>query len=217
MRTTGLALPLLAALVAATSPLHAEEESLYPPAPFIRESTFNQDPASGKLKGRTLRIKRPLLIVADLKRSLDFYVDVVGLEVYEVEDTYNRDPASLGYEMFNIERGKPKRMAMLNTSDEVRGMTLQEVSDAEITVEQSPRTHTILFETDDVLGIQARAEAGGFHVVEPVLGDIPATDKAPRLRFVEFGVIDPDGHVVAFFQYFHSDDAWAEAQRVFGE
>lgn len=217
MRTPGLTLLIASALLVALPAAFAEEDSLYPPAPFIRESTFNQDPTTGKLKGRILRIKRPLLIVADLERSLDFYVDVVGLEVYEIEDTYNRDPASLGYEMFNIERGKPKRMAMLNTSDEVRGMTLQEVSDTDIVIEQSPRTHTILFQTDDVLGIQARAEAGGFHVVEPVLGDIPATDKAPRLRFVEFGVIDPDGHVVAFFQYFNSNDAWAEAQEVFGE
>ena len=212
MRTIGLTLLFLIAL-----PALADDESLYPPAPFIRESTFNQDPASGKLKGRTLRIKRPLLIVADLKRSLDFYVDVVGLEVYQVEDTYNRDPASLGYEMFNIERGKPKRMAMLNTSDEVRGMTLQEVADAEITVEQTPRTHTILFETDDVLGIRDRAAAAGHRIVEPVLGDIPATDKAPRLRFVEFGVIDPDGHVVAFFQYFENDADWAKAHEVFGQ
>ena len=210
--------PIIFATLLAAAPsivTHAEEDTLHPPAPFIRESTFNQDPASGKLAGRTLRIKRPLLIVSDLARSLDFYVDIVGLEVYQVESTYNRDPDSLGYEMFNIPTGKPKRMAMLNTSDEVRGMTLQEVSGMDINVEQAPRTHTILFETDDVLGIRARASEAGFQVVEPVLGEIPATDKAPRLRFVEFGVIDPDGHVVAFFQYFDDDDAWREAQDVF--
>ena len=48
-----------------------------------------------------------------------------------------------------------------------------------------------------------------------MLGEIPATDNAPRLRFVEFGVIDPDGHVVAFFQYFEDDEAWREANKVF--
>ena len=68
---------------------------------------------------------------------------------------------------------------MLNTSDEVRGMTLQEVADADITVEQTPRTHTILFETDDVLGIRDRAAAAGHQIVEPVLGDIPETERPP--------------------------------------
>ena len=202
--------PLL--LLMAAEPV-AQEDPLHPAAPFIRESTFNQDPAAGKLKGRTLRIKRPLLIVADLGRSLDFYVDIVGLEVYEVADTYNRDPESLGYQMFNIPVGTPKRMATLNTSDEVRGMTLQEVSGIDVPVEQNPRTHTVLFETDDAIGIRDRAAEAGFQIVEPVLGDIPATDKAPGLRFVEFGVIDPDGHVVAFFQYFNDDASWQKGAR----
>ena len=195
----------------------ADEDALHPPAPFLRESTFNQDPAAGKLAGRLLRVKRPLFMVSDLGRALDFYVDVVGLEVYQVEATYNRDPDSLGYKMFNIPVGKPKRSATLNTSNEVRGLALQEVSDMEILVGQTPRNHTILFETDDILGITGRAAAAGHPVIKPVLADIPATDKAPRLRFVECGVIDPDGHVVAFFQYFNDDAAWAEAQRVFGE
>jgi len=194
----------------------ADADPLHPPAPFLRESTFNQDPGEGKLKGRLLRVKRPLYIVKDLQRSLDFYVDVVGLEVYEVESTFNRDPDSLGYQMFNIPKGQPKRMATLNTSNEVRGMTLQEIPETEFSVGQSPRTHTVLFETDDVLGIRSRAERAGLQIIEPVLADIPATDRSPRLRFVEFGIVDPDGHVVAFFQYFTDDASWQEAQRVFG-
>lgn len=117
--------------------------------------------------------------------------------------------------MFDIPRGQPKRMATLNTSDEVRSMTLQEVPVMEITVGQSPCTHTALFETDDVLGIRARAEWAGFEIIEPVFGDIAATDRSPRLRFVEFGIVDPDSHVVAFFQYFNDDAAWLEAQRIF--
>ena len=208
---------LLLALALLPAPGFASEDPANPAAPFLRESTFNQDPASGKLKGRTLRIKRPLLIVRDLGRSLDFYVDVVGLEVYEVSDSYNTDPDSLGYPMFNIPVGKPKRSATLNTSDEIRGLALQEVLEVDVTIEQTPRTHTVLFETDDLPGLVQRARNGGFQIIEPVLAEIPATDKAPRLRFAECGVIDPDGHVVAFFQYFDNDESWTEAQRTFGD
>lgn len=152
----------IAVLLTATSASPAEEGSdgeLRPAAPFIRESTFNQEPESGKLEGKVLRVKRPLLIVKDLARSLDFYVDVVGLEVYSVEPTYNRDPASLGYELFNIPAGARKRMAMLNTSNEIRGLTLQEVRDFEFEFDHAPRAFTVLFETDDLRGIRARAAA----------------------------------------------------------
>jgi len=207
----GLGSPGTASLA---DPPTSTAQELRPPAPFIREGTYNQDPQGGKLAGRTLRVKRPLLIVRDLARSVAFYVDVVGLELYSIEPTFDRRPDSLGYQMFNIEPGSRKRMALLNTSDEIRGLTLQEVLDMDFSVQQHPRASTILFETDDRLGIRDRAAAAGFEVIEPVLADIPPTDKAPALRFMEFGIVDPDGHVVSFFQYFEDDEAWEAARRL---
>jgi catechol 2,3-dioxygenase-like lactoylglutathione lyase family enzyme len=189
------------------------DPKLYPDAPYIRPGTYNQKPLQGKL----LRVKRPLLIVADLERSLKFYADVLGLEVYSIDPYYNRDPKSLGYEMFGIPLGARKRMAMLNTSDEVRGITLQEVKDMRVEFRQRPRSFTILFETDDLLGIRQRAKDNGFRFVEPLIEEIPATASTPRLRFMEFGVLDPDDHVVAFFQYFDSDDDWRKARQAFAE
>lgn len=215
-------LAVLSALCAA--PLAAQESrdwkkepwydpALYPDAPPIREGTYSQKP----LQGRLLRVKRPLLIVRDLERSVRFYADVIGLELYSVEPYYNRDPKSLGYEMFGIPDGARKRMAMFNTSDEVRGLTLQEVKDMDVVFTQRPRSFTVLFETDDLLGIRRRAKDAGFRVVEPSLDEIPATATTPRLRFMELAVIDPDDHAVAFFQYFDGDAEWQEAQRVFRE
>ena len=215
-------LAVLSALCAA--PLPAQESrdwkkepwydpALYPDAPPIREGTYSQKP----LQGRLLRVKRPLLIVRDLERSVRFYADVIGLELYSVEPYYNRDPRSLGYEMFGIPDGARKRMAMFNTSDEVRGLTLQEVKDMDVVFTQRPRSFTVLFETDDLLGIRRRAKDAGFRVVEPSLDEIPATATTPRLRFMELAIIDPDDHAVAFFQYFDGDAEWQEAQRVFRE
>ena len=186
------------------------DPALYPDAPPIRDGSYSQKP----LQGRMLRVKRPLLIVRDLERSVRFYADVIGLELYSIEPYYNRDPKSLGYEMFGIPAGARKRMAMFNTSDEVRGLTLQEVKDMEVVFTQRPRSFTVLFETDDLLGIRRRAKDAGFRVVEPSLDEIPATATTPRLRFMELAVIDPDDHVVAFFQYFDGDAEWQDAQRV---
>jgi len=206
-------------LVLAPSILHAQETrnwksepgyspELYPDAPHIRHGAYNQKPIAGKL----LRVKRPLLIVSDLERSLKFYVDVIGLELYSVDPYYDRNPQSLGYEMFGVAQGARKRMAMLNTSNEIRGITLQEIKDMPVKFEQRPRAFTVLFETDDLFGIRQRAQAAGFRIIEPQLADIPETTQTPRLRFAELAVIDPDDHVVAFFQYFESDEAWRTAE-----
>lgn len=220
LRLLLLALPLALLALAASAPATAQEgrdwkhepwysPERYPDAPFLREGAYSQRPLQGKL----LRVKRPLVIVSDLERSLKFYVDVLGLELYSVEPYFDRNPESLGYEMFGLPPGVRKRMAMLNTSDEVRGLTLQEVRDMPVEFKSRPRAFTVLFETDDLLGIRARAKAAGHRIIEPALGDIPSTATTPALRFMEFAVIDPDDHVTSFFQYFASDEAWAAAQR----
>lgn len=203
----------LAASAAATGPAAVAEAppaaaDVRPPAPFIREGTYNQNPSIGKLRGRILRVKRPLLMVRNLERSLHFYVDLIGLELYSVEPTYDRRPESLGYPLFNIDPGSRKRMASLNTSDEVRGLTLEELLDMDWSVQQHPRTSTILFEADDVVGIVERVRAAGYPVINPVAGEIPAQLGVPALRFIEGGVVDPDGHVISFFQYFADDAEW---------
>lgn len=90
--TRSAALALLAVCALCAAPLPAQESrdwkkepwydpALYPDAPPIREGTWSQKP----LQGRLLRVKRPLLIVRDLERSVRFYADVVGLELYSVE------------------------------------------------------------------------------------------------------------------------------------
>ena len=75
-------------------------------------------------------------------------------------------------------------------------------------VQERPRTSTLLFETDDVFGIVARVRSAGFRVIEPIAGEIPAGMGVPALRFAEDAVIDPDGHVIALFQYFPNDADW---------
>ncbi len=111
-------LVLVAALGLGTAPLSAEEPAdanHHPPAPFIAEGTRSPEPMTGK----TLRIRRATLLVSDLARSIAFYRDVMGLELYDVAERYNADPGSYGYTVFNIPLTARKRMALSNTSDEV--------------------------------------------------------------------------------------------------
>ncbi|MEQ8736319.1 MAG: VOC family protein [Rhodospirillaceae bacterium] len=194
----------------------------YVPAPPLPDGTRNQNPAEGKLKGTTLRIKRALVFVTDLKRSIDFYENVIGLEVYAVDQVYSLDQSTMGNRLFNTTEGTRRRIAQLNTSNETRGIALREV-DTPFEVPQNPRVSTVLFEASDILGIGERATAYGSEVIGPILAQKEATTKAgddgevktPRLRYMELGVVDPDGHVIAFFKYYEDnpeDDAeWDKA------
>lgn len=196
----------------------ADDDPNYAPAPFIPDGTRNQNPQEGKLKGVTLRIKRALLFVTDLKRSIDFYENVIGLEVYAVDQVYSLDQTTIGNKLFNTADGTRRRIAQLNTSDETRGIALREV-DEPFEVPQTPRVTTILFEASDILGIHERAKAYGSEVIGPSLAIVPERDNAPRLRYMEMGIMDPDGHVVTFFKYYTEtaeDDAeWNKAADTF--
>jgi catechol 2,3-dioxygenase-like lactoylglutathione lyase family enzyme len=185
-------------------------------APYIAPGTRNQNPAEGKLKGQTLRVKRVLVMVSDLQRSLDFYENVIGLEVYAVDQDYAYDTTAIGKEIFNTPYGTRRRNATLNTSAETRGIALREIN-AAFDVPQAPRTSTILFEASHILDVYERAKAAGATVIDPRLGMVEATETISELRYMEFAVIDPDGHTLAFYRYFTGEESaeWEEAKAKF--
>lgn len=188
----------------------SDQNEIYAPAPYIPDGTRNQDPLGGKLKGQTLRIKRALFMVKDLKRSIDFYENVVGMEVYAVDQVYSLDQTTIGNRIFNTPDGTRRRIAQLNTSDETRGFALREI-DADFEVPQSPRLSTILFEASDILAIHERAIEAGATVIAPNLAVVPARENAPQLRYMELAIVDPDGHLLTFFKYY-TDSAADEAE-----
>jgi len=205
--------------------IHAEEgESSYendphPPAPYIPEGARNQDLSTGKLAGKTLRIKRPLLMVSNLQKSLDFYENVIGFELYAVQPTYDRDHAdSVGHKSFNTPVNTRKRIATLNTSDELRGLTLREIPDVDFNVPQSPHIFTLLLEASDILELMDRAVAAKVEINPPTLGEIPATDKSPMIRYMEFSLLDPDGYLISVFKYYTDveEDEWERAVARYG-
>ena len=76
-------------------------------------------------------------------------------------------------------------------------------------VPQSPRLSAVLFEASEIMSIYERAKKSGATVIDPRLGFLPGTDDFPELRYMEFAVIDPDGHTLAFFKYFTDEDSAA--------
>ena len=218
LRLTALATCLLTASMSGTAIAQDADDPNYAPAPFIPDGARNNDPSTGPLAGTTLRLHRALLMVKDLKTSLDFYTGVVGLEVYSVDQMYALDQTTIGNMMFNTPPGTKRRLAYLNTSAEARGLTLREI-DAEFEVPTNPHIGTLLFEASNILEIAARATASGAKVINPSLGYTPPRNGNPERRFMEMGVVDPDGHVIAFYNNFpatpEGDAAWEEAKETY--
>lgn len=143
----------------------------------------------------TLRIKRAALLVHDLEASIDFYTRVVGLELFDAEYRPGSETGSLSYPFFNLPADARRRWALFNTSDEIRGFAIEEASGFEWSVQQDPRTAVVLFETGDIRALEARLREAGHAVFSP------ADAEAYDTRFVELGFLDPDGHLLAAFQY----------------
>lgn len=145
--------------------------------------------------GRILRVKRPALVVSDLDRSIAFYRDVVGLELFDRDVDFGVAEGSFGDRVFGVDDGARKRMAMFNTSDEVRGFSLKEVRDMQWTVSQRPRISTVLFETNELAAIEQRLRNGDYTVFKP------SAAQSYDVRYVEMGFLDPDGHLITMFEY----------------
>lgn len=193
-----------------------QTDPLFASAPFIKDGARNQDPQTGPLKGTTLRIKRSLLMVKDLQRSLTFYENVVGFERYAVDQQYSLDQTTIGNKIFNTPYGTRRRIAQLNTSAETRGLALREI-DADFDVPQAPRISTLLFEASDLLGILERARQSGGETIGPHLAIVPEREGTPGLRYIEAAIIDPDGHLLTFFKYYLDNPAdnaeWLAAEQ----
>lgn len=143
------------------------------------------------------KFKRPTLLVSDFDLALRYYGDVLGFEVWNVEDEYSTDPSAYGYGLFNIPIGSRKRQAMFSTATEERGFSVIEVPDSEIHVPQSPRQIALLFECDDIFGLRKSIESEGFKVMEL------KEDSANGFSYFEMGALDPFGYLLTFFEYKH--------------
>ena len=213
-----IAIGLMSGAVSTGAIAQDADDPNYAPAPFIADGARNNDPSTGPLAGMTLRLHRALLMVKDLKTSLDFYTGVVGLEVYSVDQMYALDQSTIGNFMFNTPPGTKRRLAYLNTSTEARGLTLREI-DADFEVPTNPHIGTLLFEASNILDVYERAKASGAKVIPPSLGYTPPRNGNPERRFMEMGVVDPDGHVIAFYNNFPAGPAgdadWDRAQEMY--
>jgi catechol 2,3-dioxygenase-like lactoylglutathione lyase family enzyme len=136
-------------------------------------------------------MRRGTLLVADLERSLAFWVGVLGFVVHS--DTVSA-PTSYAYPVFRIPRDARIRFVTLSDRREHRMMALEEVKGAALPPPADPRRVAMVIEVASVPETLARARALGLPIVEPV--ELRGAGGPVGL---EAAIDDPDGHLVVIY------------------
>ncbi len=137
----------------------------------------------------TLRLQRANFLVGSIEGALPFYRDVLGFTV-----AFTQEPREHGYshEVFGVEAGRPVGFATLSTPSQQRVMALTEVPG--LAAQGEPRRSAIVLDVEDIDGVVARAEAGGFRVFPE---DRLVTHDGRVGR--EVGLLDGDGNLTVLY------------------
>ena len=138
----------------------------------------------------TLRFQRANFLVSSIEQALPFYEDVLGLSV-----AFVKEPTENGYshQVFGVDIGQPIGFATLSAPSQERVMALTEVPG--LATQAAPRRSAVVIEVEDVDGVIARAEAGGFQVF-PEERLLTHDGRVGR----EVGLLDGDGNLTVIYR-----------------
>ncbi len=138
-----------------------------------------------------VRFQRGNFVVSSLDRALTFYRDVLGFRLDFIKDS---PEDSYSYDVFEIDRSKPLRFAVLSTEDQVRVMALTEIQGAKLADCPNPRRSAIVIEVGDVDKVVNGAAEIGCHVYREE--ELHTHDgRVGR----EVGIVDWDGNLTVIY------------------
>ena len=137
----------------------------------------------------TVRFQRANFLVSSIKQALPFYEDVLGFSVAFVQEPR---AASYSHQVFGVDNNRSIGFATLSAPSQERVMALTEVP--ELATQAAPRRSAIVIEVEDVDGVIARAEAGGFRVF-PEERLLTHDGRVGR----EVGLLDDDGNLTVIY------------------
>lgn len=140
-----------------------------------------------------LHLKRPCMLVAELKRSLSLYRDLLGFKVDYLSETAS--PQSYLYTVFKIPQKATLKFAALSTEYEDRALALTEVKGIELPKPSIPSTVGLVMRVPDIEVAIAKISEVGLETVKanyfsPSEGAI----------YIEQGFWDYDGHLIVLYQ-----------------
>jgi len=144
-----------------------------------------------------VRFQRANFVVSDMRRALEFYVDVLGLTLdFEKES----EPTSYSYPVFDIPPDAKIKFAVLSAPGQPRVMALTEITNVQIESLTHPRRSAIVLETPYIDSVADRARNAGFAVCEE--GELLTFDgRIGR----ELGLIDADDNLSVIYSLSDAD------------
>lgn len=136
-------------------------------------------------------VRRGTLLVADMEKSLAFWVGVLGFVVHS--DSVS-GPTSYSYPVFRIPQSARIRFVTLTDRREHRMMAIEEVRGAPLPPKADPRRVAMVIEVASVPATLQKARAMGLPIVEPV----PLKGAQGPIG-LEAAIDDPDGHLVVIY------------------
>ena len=139
-----------------------------------------------------LLIKRPCLTVADLKRSLSIYQDILGFKL-----TYqsNADPNSYLYSVFDLPPEAKLTFAALSTNNNPRALALTEVRGIQLSVPQNCYGCALVIEVSELQSKIEQIRQLNLKIVRP---NHFTTEN--NLSFIEQAFSDYDGHIIMLYE-----------------
>jgi len=137
-----------------------------------------------------IRFQRANFLVSDLDRALVFYRDILG---FNLDFIKNSEEDSYSYPVFEIDRDRSLRFAVLSTQSQVRVMALTEVS-GPLEPVPTPRRSAIVLEIPDIDGVVSASHEAGLTVCEE---EHLVTQDGREGR--EVGIVDADGNLVVIY------------------
>lgn len=138
-----------------------------------------------------VRFQRANFVVADIKKSLTFYRDVLGFEI-AFEKGHN--PDSYSYPVFEIPKEAEIGFCVLSAPGQPRVMALSEIKNIELLPLPAPRRSAIVLEVADPDSVMAGARNLGLHVYEE---SELLTNDGRKGR--EIGIVDFDDNLVVIY------------------
>ena len=136
------------------------------------------------------RFQRANYLVSDLDRALAFYRDILGFKVDFIKES---EDVSYSYQVFEIEKDRQLKFAVLSTASQQRVMALTEVS-GDLPELAFPRRSAIVLEIPDIDGVVRASRDAGLHVYEE---EHLVTQDGREGR--EIGIVDADGNLVVIY------------------
>ncbi|RKR15249.1 catechol 2,3-dioxygenase-like lactoylglutathione lyase family enzyme [Maribacter vaceletii] len=138
-----------------------------------------------------IQFKRATLLVADLKKSLSIYSDILGFSVNYIKKS---EDDSYSYPVFNLPKNAQVTFCALDSPSQKRTFALTEVKEYKLPEPKGPRMAVLVLQVDDLKKMISNIASLGLETLDFL------KDTTDGESYLEQAFIDFDGHLILLYE-----------------